>query len=146
MRVPSESWYKVSLPAFPVAFTLAGVWLYWGENPVALLPSPVAFWGLVVLFYLFTHLYVPNKRYPLLLTISATLLWLIASITSHNLGKFLISGRYSGPASVLANKDFWYSYVSAGVGCLIGLRNFFRFEPVIAGKSLEDRSAADAES
>src|SRR2546422_1440645 len=65
----SESWFKVSLPAFPAAFTIFGVGLYWGENPLPLLPPSIAFWGLVILFYLFTHLYVPNRAYPLLFTI-----------------------------------------------------------------------------
>jgi hypothetical protein len=143
MRMSSESWYKIGLPAFPVAFTVFGVWLYWGENPLSLLPSPMAFWGLVILYYLFTHLYVPNRRYPLVLTISASVLWLVASITAHNLARFLTSTRYSGLVSVLSNKDFWYAYVCAGAACFVGLANFFRYEPLIVRKTQEDQTAGE---
>ncbi len=141
----AESWYKISLPAFPVAFTVFGVWLYWGENPLPLLPPSISFWGLMILFYLFTHLYVPNRMYPLLLTIFGTALWMVASITSHKFGKFLTSERYSGFLSILLNKDFWYAYICAGVVCAVGLRDFFRFESLILAKSQEDRDAIEPE-
>ncbi len=116
----SESWLKISLPAFPVGFTMFGVWLYWGENPLPLLPPSIAFWGVVILFYLFSHFDVPNRRYPLLLMICSSVLWLVASITSHSLAKFLTSTRYRGLGSILASTDFWYAYVCAGVGGAIG--------------------------
>lgn len=141
----SESWYKIGLPAFPVAFTIFGVWLYWGDNSLALLPPPLAFWGVVILFYVFTHLYVPNRRHPLVLTIFASVLWLVASITSHNLGRFLSSRQYSGLASLISNKDFWYAYVSAAVACGVGLQNFLRFEPMIVAATRRDQFAADTE-
>jgi hypothetical protein len=111
-----ESWLKIVLPAFPVAFTIFGVWFYWGENSLALLPPPLAFWGVVILFYVFTHIYVPDRRLPFVLTIFASVLWLVASITSHNLARFLVSTRYSGFISILSSKDFWYAYVNAIVG------------------------------
>src|SRR5690242_18531361 len=88
----ADSWYKVCLPGFPAAFTVFGVWLYWGENPLPLLAPAVAFWGVVILYYLFTHLYIPNRRHPLVLTILLTGLWLVAAITAHNLGRCLTSG------------------------------------------------------
>ena len=28
----TESWLKIALPAYPVLFTIFGVWLYWGDN------------------------------------------------------------------------------------------------------------------
>jgi hypothetical protein len=139
-----ESWFKIGLPAFPIGFTLLGAWLYWGDNPLALLPPPVAFWGVVVLFYLFSHLYVPNRRYPLVLTIFASVLWLVASITAHNLATFLASNRVPG-LSILGNKDFWYAYISAAAGCSVALWNFLRYEPLIVNKSRQDREDANIE-
>src|SRR6266550_3878595 len=106
-----ESWLKISIPAFPVAFAIFGIWLYWGESPLPFLAPSVAFWGLVVLFYLFSHLDLPNRKYPFILTIGVTVLWLVTAITSHNLGKFITSNRYTGPGSVFWNKDFWYAYI-----------------------------------
>lgn len=138
-----ESWLKISLPAFPVGFTLFGVWLYWGENPLPLLPPPIAFWGLVVCFYLFSHLYIPERRYPLITTIFATVLWLVASLTSHSLGKFLGSTSYTGMLSLIARKDFWYAYTCAAVAFAAGLWNFLRYEPAIISQIREDRIAAD---
>jgi hypothetical protein len=135
-----ESWLKISLPAFPVAFTVFGVWLYWGENPLPLLAPPAAFWGVVVLFYLFTHLDLPKGRsYPLLLIIAASGLWVIAAITSHNLGKFLTSKGYVGLVSVFRNKDFWYAYICSASACAAGLVHFIRYEPVIVKQIKEDR-------
>jgi hypothetical protein len=55
MHLRPESWLKIGLPGFPVAFTIFGVWLYWGDNPLPLLAPPLAFWGLVILLYLFSH-------------------------------------------------------------------------------------------
>jgi hypothetical protein len=59
-----ESWLKIALPAYPVLFTIFGVWLYWGDNPVALLAPSIAFWGLMVLFYLFSHVYASLRYRP----------------------------------------------------------------------------------
>lgn len=140
-----ESWLKIIMPAFPVGFTIFGVWAYWGENPLPLLPPPLAFSGLVVCFYLFTHLYFPNRRYPFIMTIFVTLLWLVACITSHNLGKFLGSPSYSGVLSVVTRKDFWYAYVCSVIAFASGLLNFFRYEPMIAAQIQDDRSAAGRE-
>jgi hypothetical protein len=133
-----DSWLKISLPAFPVAFTVLGVWLYWGDNPLPLLAPPIAFWGLVILFYLFSHFELPNKSYPLLLITGTTALWLVASITSHNLGKFLISNRYTGFSSLLSNRDFWYAYLCSGAGCAVGLGHFIRLEPLIVAQIARD--------
>lgn len=135
----AESWFKVCLPAFPLGFTLFGVWLYWGENPIALLPPSIAFWGLGVLYYLFTHLYVPNRNYPLVLTIGETVLWLVASISAHNLAGFLVSGHHSGVLSVILNKDFLFAYTSACLACATGLVNFFHYEPSIMAQVRRDR-------
>jgi len=135
-----ESWLKISLPAFPVAFTIFGVWLYWRENLLPLLAPSVAFWGLVVLFYLFSHLEaLPNRSYHLFLIIAATSLWMVSAITSHNLGKFVISNRYVGLGSVLRNTDFWYAYISSAVACVVGLIHFIRYEPEIVEQIKRDR-------
>jgi hypothetical protein len=134
-----ESWFKIVMPAFPVGFTIFGVWIYWRENPLALLPSPIAFAGVVILFYLFTHLYVPSRRYPLIMIMLATILWLVASITAHNLGKFLSSREYSGAASIMTRTDFWYAYICAGIAFAAALKNFLRYEPLIVARVQEDR-------
>jgi hypothetical protein len=138
----SESWLKISLPAFPLGFTVFGVWFYWGENPLALLPPSIAFFGVVTLFYVFSHLDVPNKRYPLWLMIFTSVLWLVASITSHGLAKFMLSERYIGLRSVIASIDFWYAYVCALFGGGIGLNQFLRLEPQIAASVKQDRAAS----
>lgn len=135
----AESWFKISLPGIPVAFTLFGVWLYWGDNPISLLPPSIAFWGLMILFYLFSHLYIPDRRLPLLLVICSSIFWLVASITSHNLKGFLLSTRYAGPMSVLRDKDFWYAYVCSVIGCAVGVWQFFRLEPQIVAQIRRDR-------
>ncbi len=141
-----ESWLKISLPAFPVAFTVFGVWLYWGENPLPLLAPSVAFWGLVVLFYLFSHLVEePNKNYQLFLIIAATVLWFVSAITSHNLGKFVISNRYIGLGSVFSTKDFWYAYICSGFACAAGLVHFIRYEPVIVEQIRKDRERVQSQ-
>ena len=136
-----ESWLKISLPAFPVAFSVFGLWLYWGENPLPLLAPSVAFWGVVILFYLFSHCDVPTRSYPLLLMIGETALWLVSSITSHNLAKFLLSKQYTGYLDVLRNKDFWCAYVCCAFGATVGLFHFFRLEPIIVAQIKADRAA-----
>ena len=74
----------------------------------------MAFWGVVVLFYLFSHLDLPDRRsYSLFLIIAATSLWMVSAITSHNLGRFVISTRYSSFWAVFGNTDFWYAYICA---------------------------------
>jgi|SRR6266850_1764958 len=139
-----ESWLKISLPAFPVAFTIFGVWLYWRENPLPLLAPSVAFWGVVVLFYLFSHLDLPDGRsYSLFLIIAATSLWMVSAITSHNLGRFVISTRYSGFWSVFGSADFWYAYICAAVACGTGLRHFLRYEPEIVEQIRKDRESIE---
>jgi hypothetical protein len=138
-----ESWFKICLPAFPVGFTVFGVWIYFHENPLPLLPAPLAFWGLVICFYLFTHLYIPERRYPFVLIILTTVLWLVAALTSHNLGKFISSTGYTGLLSVMGRTDFWYAYICGVVALVAGLLNFFRYEPAIVSQIREDRLAAD---
>ena len=138
-----DSWLKVSLPALPVAFTIFGVWLYWGDNPLPTLAPAIAFWGVVVLYYLFSHFDVPGRRYPLFIIILTTVLWLVSSITAHNLGKFLSSSRNTGWLSVLSAKDFWYSYICSIAGWAAGLVHFFRLEPMIVAKLKDDRERAE---
>ena len=140
-----ESWLKISLPAFPVAFTVFGVWMYWHENPLPLLAPSVAFWGLVVLFYLFSHLDLPNRSYPLFLIIAASGLWMVSAITSHNLGRFVISNRYVGLVSVFRNTDFWYAYICSAAACAAGLVHFIRYEPEIVEQIRKDRGRIQSE-
>jgi hypothetical protein len=141
----SESWLKVGLPAFPAAFTILGAWLYWGDNPLPLLPPSIAFWGVVVVYYVFTHLYIPDRKYPLFLTIFTTSLWLVASIAAHSLGRFVTSDRYRGLFSVLSDIDFWYAYVCALTGCFVALQNFYRYEPLILAQIRRDQANARSE-
>jgi hypothetical protein len=139
-----ESWLKISLPAFPMGFTIFGVWGYFHENPLPLLPAPIAFWGLVVCFYLFSSLYTPDqRRYPLVATVFVTILWFTASLASHSLGKFLGSTSYTGLFSLMGRTDFWYAYICAGVAFAAGLWNFLRYEPTIASQIRENRLAID---
>lgn len=142
----AESWLKVGLPAFPVAFSIFGVWLYWGDNPLPILAPAIAFWGVVLLYYLFSHLIVVNRSYPLFLTIAATALWLVSSITSHNLGRFLASNEHVGFKSILLNKDFWYAYICAAFGSFAGVRHFFRYEPEIVKQIKKDRARIESEA
>jgi len=135
-----ESWLKIALPAFPMAFAVFGTGLYWHENILALLPPPIAFWGVVILMYLFSQWEVPGRRYTHTLTMFASSLWLLSSITAHNLGRFMLSGGYRGVTSALSNWDFWYAYGCAAVGSVIGIIHFVRFEPLIAAQVREDRA------
>ena len=141
----SESWLKISLPAFPVGFAVFGVWFYWGDNPLPLLAPSIAFWGVVILFYLFSHFDMANRSYPLFLMIGETALWLVSSIASHNLGKFLVSKQYTGLEAVLMNKDFWFAYVCCFAGSAVGLIHFFRLEPLIVAQVSADRTRARSE-
>lgn len=134
-----ESWFKVGLPAIPVGYTILGVWLYWGENPLPLLAPSIAFWGVVVNFYLFTHVYLPQKRSPFFLAIFTANLWLVASITAHNLGRFFAAGKFVGIHSLFCNKDFWYSYLFGTVGFAVALWQFVRHEPLIVAQIKRDR-------
>jgi hypothetical protein len=135
-----ESWIKVGLPAYPVAFTIFAVWLYWGDNPLPLLAPSIAFWGVVILFYIFTHCEPVISRFrALFLIVGETVLWSTASITSHNLGRFLLSKQYTGYVSVLSNKDFLFAYACSLVGCAVGLFHFFKWEPVIMAQIIADR-------
>lgn len=127
-----ESWFKVSLTALPIGFSLIGVGLYWRENPLPVLAPSLAFWGVTTTFYLFTQAYMPYSRAPFYLAVFTALLWLVASITGHNFGAFLKSSSYSGFRSALGNTDFWFSYVSALTGFLLALWQFRRHEPRIA--------------
>jgi Zn-dependent protease with chaperone function len=142
-NVPAESWLKVILPALPVCFTLFGTWLYWGDNPLPLLAPPVAFWGVVLLYYLFSNLVIANRSYQLFLTMFASVLWAVCSITSHNLSKFLAATQH-GP--VLSNHDFWYSYICATIACLAGLAHFLHYEPFIADQMRRNRQLIESRS
>ena len=88
-----ESWFKIALPAFPVGFVIFGSWLYWGDNVIPLLPPALGFWGVTILYYLFTHLYIPERRLSFILTMGVAGLWLVTSITAHNLGRFVNSSQ-----------------------------------------------------
>jgi len=139
-----ESWLKIAMPAFPVGYTVFGIWLYFGENPLPILPAPIAFWGLVVCFYLFSHLYTPEqRRYPLVTMVFATILWLVASLTSHNLSKFLGSTSYHGTLSLMGRTDFWYAYICSTAAFTGGLWNFRRYEPMIISQIRQDRFTAN---
>ncbi len=141
----SDSWLKIALPAYPVLFTIFGVWLYWGDSPWPLLAPSLAFWGVVVLFYLFSHVYLPN-RYPLFVIIGVTVLWVVSAITSHNLGKFVASNQYKGFGSLLSNTDFWFAYVCALVASGAGLGHFFRLEPLIVEQTEKVRGSIQPEA
>ena len=105
-----------------------------------MLPPSIAFFGVVTLFYLFSHIDIPGKRYPLFLIMFASVLWLLASITAHGLARFVNSARYSGPGSVMLSKDFWYAYISAGFSAGVGFKKFVELEPEIAEKTKQDRA------
>jgi len=139
-RMSPESWLKIALPGFPVAFIILVNWVYWGENPLPLLPPSVAFWGFVILYYLFTNLYIAEKpSLPLILTGSTLVLWFAASLTSHSLGRFLLSDRYYGLLSILSNKDFLIACLCALVSFSVGIRHFCKYEPLIRANSQKDR-------
>lgn len=140
--MPTESWLKISLPAFPFAFSVFVVGLYWGENILALLPPALAFWGLMILYYIFSTWEVPGRRYPLYLTIFVAILWFGSSLTAHTLAGFVDSSGYSGITSVLSRKDFWYAYGCALLGVVVGLIQFLRFEPLIIRQVERDRAHA----
>ncbi len=141
-----ESWLKISLPAFPVAFAVFVIGWYWDENILALLPPSVALWGLMILYYLFSTWEVPERRSTYYLTISVSILWFASSLTAHNLGKFIASSSYSGVTSALSCKDFWSAYGCAVVGAITGLIQFLRFEPLIVAKADGDRAQYDEEN
>ncbi len=126
-----ESWFKVGLPALPAVFTLLGVGGYWGENPLPILAPSLAFWGVVVVYYLFGRIYAPKTFAPFWLAVSTAILWLLSAITSHNLAKFIASNKYGGIGSVLANKDFLWAYGFAMASVAIGLWQFLVHEPKI---------------
>jgi hypothetical protein len=130
-----ESWFKIGLPALPTAFSLFGVWLYWGENPLPILAPSVGFWGVMIAFYLFTHIYLPQKRSPFYFAVFSACLWLVSSITSRNLSHFLLSDDYTGLLSLLKNKDLWYSYIMSGTGFAVALSQFMHHEPRIAAEA-----------
>ena len=136
----AESWFKVCLPALPTGFTVFGIWGYWGENPLPLLAPNMAFWGVVITFYLFTHLYRPSSRSPYVLSVTTALLWFVSAVTGHNLARFLASADYSGLESVLYRTDFWYSYVFGGLGAGLALWQFLEHEPRIVAQ-VENESA-----
>src|SRR5580658_7562982 len=142
----SESWLKISLPACPVGFAVFVVGLYWRENILALLPPSLAFWGLMILYYIFSTWEVPGKRYPLFLTILLAVLWFGSSLTAHSLGRFVASGSYSGVTSVLPKMDFWYAYLCGFVSSAVGLHQFRRFEPLIVAQAQKDRARHDEEN
>jgi hypothetical protein len=137
----SESWFKIALPALPFAFVIFGVGLYWGDNPLPLLPPSLAFWGVNILFYLYTHLYIPERRLTFILTAGVAALWLVSGITAHNLATFIGSTHYSGFVSVLVTRDFWYAYMCAFLCCSVGLFHFWRYEPLIVEQVKMDREA-----
>jgi hypothetical protein len=135
-----ESWFKVGLSALPTLFTVFGLWLYWGDNPLAILAPSLGFWGVTLSFYLFTHIYVPERRSPFYLAVCTSGSWLVSSITAHNLGRFLASSAYTGVVSVVRNKDFRYSYGFSILGFLLALVLFIRHEPRIVAQVESERA------
>lgn len=129
VKVSSESWFKVSLSALPVAFTVFGVWVYWHEDPLRLLAPNIAFWGVVLEFYLFSNLQVPASRAPFYFSISSALLWLVSAITTHNLVRALASNPKAGVMFELGSKDFWFAYVAAAIGCGFRCGGFLSSSP-----------------
>ena len=136
-----ESLFKIGLPAFPLGFTILGAWLYWGDNPLALLPPPLAFWAGRNFLNLFASI-CSEPADPLVLTIFASVLWLVASITAHNLSRFLSASQHIQFATLMGRTYFLYAYISAGFGCTVAGWNFLRYEPAIVNKSRRDRGAA----
>jgi hypothetical protein len=132
--VSSESWFKVALSVLPVAFTVFGVWGYWHENPLPVLAPNIAFWGVVLEFYLFSNLDVPESRAPFFFSVGSALLWLVSAITAHHLVRALASNPTAGVVVMLRTTDFWYAYVAAVVGCAVPLRRFSKFEPLITAQ------------
>ncbi|OFV96276.1 MAG: hypothetical protein A3F68_09655 [Acidobacteria bacterium RIFCSPLOWO2_12_FULL_54_10] len=141
-----ESWFKVGLPALPIAFTVVGVWIYWKENPIPILAPQVAFWGVAITFYLFTYLYKPGSRSPYVLSVCTSLFWFISALTSHNMGRFVSSTGYSGIGSILSTADFWFAYIFAILAMGPPLYLFMKFEPQIAIQVEKDREAIKRES
>jgi hypothetical protein len=133
-----ESWFKVGLSGIPVLFTILGPGLYWGDNILPALAPSIGFWGVVIAFYLYTHIYIPGKRSPFFLAVSTACLWMVSSITAHNLGRFVGSSNYHGTLSVLGDKDFWYSYFMSAFSALLALSQFLKHEPGILAQSRAD--------
>jgi hypothetical protein len=138
--VSPESWFKVSLSALPVAFTVFGVGAYWHEDPLRLLAPNVAFWGVVLEFYLFSNLEVPGSRAPFYFSVCSALLWLVSAITTHNLVREIASNPQAGLMFELATKDFWFAYAAATVGCGVPLYRFLKFEPLIVENRRKERA------
>ena len=136
----SESWYKVALSALPVAFTVLGIWGYWHEDPLPLLAPNIAFWGVVLEFYLFSNLDVPGSRAPFFFSVGSALLWLVSAITTHHMVRALASNPNGGLVFMMRTTDFWYAYVAAVVGCGVPLRRFLKFEPLIVEHMRNERS------
>jgi hypothetical protein len=130
-----ESWFKVSLSGLPVLFTILGPGLYWGDNVLPALAPSIGFWGVVITFYLYTHVSLPGRRSPFFLAICTACLWAFSSVTSHNLGRFVSSHAYHGVVSALENKDFWYSYIMSAISSTIALWQFLRHEPGILARN-----------
>ncbi len=134
-----ESSFKIGLPAIPLMYTVLAVWGYWGENPVALLPPQIAFWGVVITFYLFTHIYLPDSRAPFFMTLLTSLVWLISSLTSHGLARIIASNDYQGFFSLLLSKDLWFSYGFSFAGFGVAFWQFVIHEPRIVAEARRQR-------
>ena len=141
-----ESWFKICLPALPAGFTVLGVWGYWGQNPLPLLAPNMAFWGVVITFYLFTYLFRPGNRSPYVLGVTTALLWLVSAVTGYNLGRFIASADYSGLKSVLSRTDFWYSYVFGVSGAGLALWQFLKHERGIVAQVEKEKAKLRGEA
>ena len=146
LAMTPESWFKVWLPALPAGFTVLGVWGYWGQNPLPLLASNMAFWGVVITFYLFTYLSRPGSRTPYFFAVATALLWGVSAVTGHNLGRFIASADYSGLKSVLSRTDFWYSYVFGVSGAGLALWQFLKHEPGIVAQVEKEKAKLRGEA
>lgn len=140
-----ESWLRISLPGMPAAYTLIAIWAWWHENPLPLLAPNIAFWGVVITFYLFTHLYIPKNISLFSLTFFTSVVWIVSALASHSLAEFLASDEYSGLGSVLGTRYFWFAYIFAITGMGVALRMFIKYEPDIIAHAQSDRARIERE-
>jgi hypothetical protein len=136
-----ESWFKIGLSALPTSFTIFGLWLYWGDNPLPVLAPSLGFWGVVIAFYLFTHIYVENSRAPFFFATFTACLWLVSAITAHNLGQFLRANQQVGVLRLFKNKDFWYAYAPSTLSLGTALWQFLLHEPRIVREIEGERTS-----
>ena len=131
--LPWESWFKIGLPALPTFFSIFGAWLGWGRSPVPLLAPNVAFWGVVISFYLFTYMYRPTRRTPFFVAVGTALCWFAACCYSMELSKIVESDAYktNGVSLVFGTRFFYLAYLFALTAFVNAMRLFVHHEPRI---------------